>query len=104
MKKIIFKNNQGVAYKEIKFDGDPTALIMLETNEQWADGMAITADVVDITYLDALALCHQQRLSEYPALGDLVEAIIENDTVRKNELKALRNAVKAKYPKPVEPT
>lgn len=103
MKKVTLRNNLGEVYGIVKME-NPTQFIADETAAQLAEGMQITATVDDITYEEELKECHRLRMSEYPDLGDLVEALIENDTARKNELKALRNAVKAKYPKPVEPT
>ena len=102
MKKVTFKNNQGVAYWVLETE-DPTQVIAKETADQLSEGMTITVEVQDITYQKALAECHKNRAANYPDIGQIVEAILENDQQAINALKQQRALVKAQFPKPNNP-
>ena len=60
-------------------------------------------DTIDITYDYELDLCLQQRIAEYPGLGEFLNAYFDGGQSALDALKANRLAVKQKYPKPVKP-
>ena len=55
----------------------------------------------DYDYQDAE--CTRKRNLEYPPIEDIVIALLEKDNDLLNELKALRQGVKDKHPRPVKP-
>jgi hypothetical protein len=90
-----------LAWTEIlcDLDGKPTG----ETIEHPA-----TYEVVatDITYECDLAECHRLRATEYPSLGDQMDALYKRDhlgdSTQWDALCQQIAAVKAKYPKPTQ--
>lgn len=99
MKRVIFKNAQGKAYNIFEMK-DPTAKIQKELSDQAAEGAQVTYEIVDVSAEKALEECYAKRKAEYPSIEEIVEAMIENDNAKLNALKAKRNEIKQKYPKP----
>jgi hypothetical protein len=67
---------------------------------------AIEKEIKDETVL--LSLCYYRRKKEYPTIQDCIEALVESAAENRPEklaaLQAVREAVKAKYPKPEQKT
>jgi hypothetical protein len=59
-----------------------------------------TIDITDITYEYELDLCIQQRIAEYPQIGEFLNAFFDGGQAALEELHVKRLATKAKYPKP----
>jgi hypothetical protein len=59
------------------------------------------AEYYDVTYETELLDCLAKRASEYPQLGDFLNAWFDDQSKLSN-LSDLRLAVKAKYPKPIK--
>lgn len=50
----------------------------------------------------ALLACHRLRAAEYPPITDYLDGIVKGDQAQIDKYIADCQAVKAKYPKPVE--
>jgi hypothetical protein len=57
-------------------------------------------EIIDITAEHALAQCLSKRRAEYPTAEQFLNAFFDGGEEALEELKALRLAIKAKYPKP----
>lgn len=57
---------------------------------------------IDITLDHDLALCLQRRRAEYPTAEQFLDAYFDGGEAGIEQLRKLRLAVKAKYPKPIK--
>lgn len=60
-----------------------------------------TVEIVDITYETQLAECMAKRKAEYTSAEEFLDVFFDGDAAKMAGIKALRQAIKTKYPKPV---
>lgn len=97
MKSILFRL-KNIFSKKIKVIETPKIQIT-------STGNAPITDDSRKAYLDELAKCTSNRVKEYPAWEDIVEALADAEAGDRNKLNVIirrRRLVKKKFPKPRE--
>lgn len=98
MFKIEIKDADGTIVGWIETPDTAAQLQSWADNGQWA---GCTFEITDVTYQYELKKCIENRIAEYPTLGDFLNTFFDGGELEMNQLRQQRLAVKAKYPKPV---
>lgn len=102
MKKVIVKNLNGIETHGAVMEDPIDWIAQCEASKAWGEPGEYTVEVIDVTYEHELAECIAKRVAEYPTIGDYLNAVFDGSPSLE-DLEALRLAIKAKYPKPVQP-